>query len=212
MVKIQDRLPEKGYADNQSVEWILSHANYKVAQWKSIMENFHLQLSPNTCSDGNLDWLSQLFGFTGKYWNFAWTVTQKRNILKLGLSFWRIKGTLEAINKWIAALALPIQVWTGNSLILPFTLSATLGSPKFKIVLRIPFSENRGNAVWRESQRITEILTPVATPTHVGFDAFRLGYSQLGECLFTSPLPELLTTENSDNLLVDNSDRTLTTS
>lgn len=212
MVKIQDRLPDKGYADNPTVDWLLAHTNAKVNQWKDIMENFHTQLNPNTCSDSNLDWLSQLFGFTGKYWSFSWSNTQKRNILKLGLSFWAIKGTLSAVNKWVTALSLPIEVWSGSKLVLPFVLGSAMSNPKFKIVLRIPFTENRGNTVWRESIRITETLTPVTTPTYVGFDAFRLGYSQLGECLFSSPLPELLTTENRDNVLVDDRDYNLTTS
>lgn len=212
MVKIQDRLPDKGYQDNQSVEWVLSHANHKISQWATLMETFHLQLSPVTCSDDKLDWLSQLYGFTGKYWNFQWSITQKRNILRLGLSFWRRKGTRSSIEQWVSALGLPIQVWTGDRLVLPFAMPATLTSPKFKIILRIPFSEVRGNQIWRESHRITEILTPITTPTYIGFDAFRVGYSQLGEPMFEQPLPELLTTENRDNLLVDNSDRNLTTS
>ena len=199
MPKILDNLPERGYADNPNVTKLLAFPEAKVSEWADTMANFHTQLDAATSTQ--LEYLGYLFGFTGVYWSATWSDVTKRNIVSLGMKYWAIRGTSNALNLWLVATGIQCSIWQGSVLSLPFKIPAKLGTRRNKVVFRLPLSTIRGNSEWLEAVRMANHLVPVMTPSRVGYETFRLGFSKLGEPMFSNRIFSQDITDANGNLV-----------
>lgn len=178
-------MPERGYQDNPNVINLLTYPEQKVDEWEHTLTNLYKELSPDTCSDEYLDYLAYLFGYTEQYWSLIWSNEVKRNILKLGMQYWQIRGTKNALDQWLSAINIRCIIWTGSVLQLPFTMPKQMGTRRNKVVFRLPLSTRRGSYEWLEAVRMQQNLTPVMTPSRVGYETFKVGFSKLGEPMFS---------------------------
>ena len=206
MDRILENLPERGYQDNDNVKKLLTFPEQKVDEWHSILTNLYKEVDADTCSDEFLDYLAFLYGFSDSYWSFLWSNEVKRNILKLGIKYWQILGTKEALELWLAALNIPCSIWSGSVLTLPFKMSAKLGTRRNKVVFRLPISETRSSYTWLEAVRMSNHHVSVSIPSRVGYETFRLGFSKLGEPMFSRRIFAQDITDGVNPVSTDGSD------
>lgn len=64
--------------------------------------------NPDTCPSSVLPWLA--WAFSVDDWDSNWTDEQKRQVIKQSVYSQRIKGTIGAVKKQLAALGLDIQI------------------------------------------------------------------------------------------------------
>ncbi|PHJ86313.1 hypothetical protein VF07_22420 [Nostoc linckia z6] len=76
-------------------DWLTLPIDEYLMAAKEAVDNFYTDyLDPVTAKTENLDWLGQLCGFTGEYWETSWSQEQKRSLITNAFTFiWESKGT-----------------------------------------------------------------------------------------------------------------------
>ena len=65
-------------------------------------------LRPDTCPSALLPWLAQALSVDS--WDMDWTETQKRDTIKASLAVHRVKGTIGAVRRALAALGIGVDL------------------------------------------------------------------------------------------------------
>lgn len=75
------RLPICGYQDNTPVEWLTRWPDTESCNARLKIDHLRCQVDPRNCDSEWLDWLAQLAGYTGEYWDPVWPDSVKRELI-----------------------------------------------------------------------------------------------------------------------------------
>lgn len=96
-----NRLPRYGWIDIDPdappvADWITAAYDSVLIELQQAILNFPRDyIDPTTARPDALDWLAQLSGYTGEYWDATWPVAIKRQLITDAQAIvWRYKGTL----------------------------------------------------------------------------------------------------------------------
>jgi hypothetical protein len=183
---ISSRLPEKGYRDNPTVIALCAFADSVTSETSSQLESFHRELAPATAKPESLDYLAYLVGFSGRFWDTAWAPEVKRSLISLAHGYiWPNRGSLKVIKRLLEILAVPADLWQAGRLILSFKMPGTFGTGALRFYVRLPISIRKSDRAWREGERILENYAPAFTKHAVVYERFYLGFSQIGDPMFS---------------------------
>jgi len=186
-----DRLP-LAYRQCEPVEWFTGAWDELLVTAKVSGDNFYTNfLDPENCKVEVLDWLAQLAGFTGEYWDPLWSETVKRSLIKNSYDLiWPQKGSRDLLEWILAELGLQAKVYLLGDFLLNVTpLGSPLGSTKgFEYFIRTPLAYLRTNPDWLLAEKLNRLYGPVYCKSRVCYDQFYLTYSVLGDPLFDNPV------------------------
>ncbi len=144
------RLPNESgaYQGNEIVDAITTPWDEQLVDIKNTLLNFNNDfINPDTARVDALDWLAQLSGFTGEYWDTNWTAAIKRELIKNShTKIWSHKGTVMLLQYLLDLFGLDAVVYAENVWFIGIT---AIGSPVggrtlyYAIKLFIPGAENR---------------------------------------------------------------------
>jgi hypothetical protein len=143
-------------------------------------------LNPETAYRANLDWLAQLSGFTGDYWNATWHEYFKRSLIANSFNFiWPNKGT-KYLFSWLFGLfgynALIFQL--GEFLAGINVAGDTLGGKPLQYYVVVSLSYLRTSEEWNQIELLNRIYGPVYQDSRVCYNAFYAGFSVAGDPVF----------------------------
>ena len=90
--------------------------------------------NPDTCPANILPWLA--WAFSVDDWDSNWTDDQKRNVIKQSVYSQRIKGTIGAVTRQLAALGYTIQIlewWQQEPVGTPYTFDVYITASQYQI-------------------------------------------------------------------------------
>lgn len=188
---IYHRLPiESGaYQGNVAVDAITKPFDQILMEYKSLLLHFEANyLNPDTALPENLDWLAQLCGYTGEYWDTAWTPVQKRKLIKNSHQFvWRNKGTRELL-EWLLndVFDLGASIFQPGSFRLDVNrIGETLGGDALIYFIVMPLKFRTTSREWKLAERLDRLYMPCFCESVVVYDQFYLDQSALGHPLMS---------------------------
>lgn len=183
-----NHLPIKGYQDNPDMRSLTSWVDAKYRDKVKQLEDFYLQLNPDTADDDMLDYLAYLVGLSGYYWDATWSAKVKRRMIALAYPvLWAKRGTLDCIRAALDVHELVYDIWVDGVNILPFYLPVTLSNPKLRFYIRLDSAYTRNGREWREAERVLNNYCPAVIKSAVTYKAFILGASVVGDPVFNNP-------------------------
>lgn len=185
MNPVLNRLPEYGYQDNPVTSWLTNWSDLELLRVRNILEQWYLELSPHTCQDISLDYLSSLLGFSGVYWDTKWSSSTKRNVLAMANQLWLNRGTVKGLRMILNILVEEYHIWTRGALEIPFSLPSTFGRNDMRVYIKLPLKYRDNGVQFYEAKRILTGYTPAVIEADVVYEQFYLGFSRLGQPLFT---------------------------
>lgn len=93
--------------------------------------------NPDTCPANVLPWLA--WAFSVDDWDTNWTDDQKRNVIKQSVYSQRIKGTIGAVTRQLAALGYTIQIlewWQKDPEGQPYTFDVYITASQYPLTAR----------------------------------------------------------------------------
>lgn len=93
--------------------------------------------NPDTCPSNVLPWLA--WAFSVDDWDANWTDAQKRNVIKQSVYSQRIKGTIGAVTRQLAALGYTIQIlewWQKDPEGQPYTFDVYITASQYPLTKR----------------------------------------------------------------------------
>lgn len=191
---IYGRLPEESqqYQGNDAADWLTLPWDDLLANSRGLAQNFYTtHLNPATADAANLDWLAQLSGYTGAYWDSQWPVAVKRTLITEAFSrVWPEKGS-RALLEWIIALfGLEMRVYVLGDFLAGYSAAGdTLGSDSgFEYFLRVKLIYARNGSQWALLERLNQLYSPVYVTSQVCYQQFYAGFSVAGDPVFDTPI------------------------
>lgn len=191
---IHGRLPEESqqYQGNDLADWLTDPWDELLTDSRDLAQNFYTtHLNPATAAAANLDWLAQLSGYTGAYWDSQWPVAVKRILIAEAFSrVWPGKGT-RAVLEWVIALfGLEMRVYILGDFLAGYNAAGdTLGTDSgFEYFLRVKLIYSRNSQQWALLERLNRLYSPVYVTSQVCYQQFYAGFSVVGDPVFTSPI------------------------
>lgn len=139
---IYGRLPglNGGYTNNEVADWLTTWPDQELIQARETAESIPTEYDPLLCDEIWLDYLSQLTGFRGKYWDVSWPVPTKRQLINASLDFlWARRGSTESLSFFLSSLGVLHIIRPKGSFILGESrLGDELGSVGFEFVVIAP--------------------------------------------------------------------------
>jgi phage tail P2-like protein len=190
------RLPQYGWQDNEIADAITSAYDQILMELQQEILNFPTNfIDPDTARADALDWLAQLCGYTGEYWDASWTESVKRQLIKDHQMVWANKGTqylleyllnlfglsdtkIRVRGAWRAGVNKPGDAIGGELL----HYSVVIGSPT-------SVGYQRGGAEWRLIDRLRRLYMPAWCDSipegnrYLHYHRFRAGRSAAGDPL-----------------------------
>jgi hypothetical protein len=185
---IYRRLPEDSgqYQGNPIVDAITYPIDQILTQYKVTLENFETDfINPDTAKESNLDWLGQLSGFTGQYWDIGWTAAQKRKLIKNSHNFvWAKTGTKHLL-LWLLneVFELGATIYEINQFLLNSSLLDVqpLGGELLRYYILLPLKYSTNSQQWRLAEKLNLLFSPIYVESDVVYDQFYLNVSGLGD-------------------------------
>ena len=191
---IYGRLPEESqqYQGNDLAEWLTDPWDTLLTDSRNLAQNFYTtHLNPATAAPANLDWLAQLSGYTGAYWDSQWPVAVKRTLIAEAFSrVWPGKGT-RAVLEWVIALfGLEMRVYILGDFLAGINVAGdTLGTNSgFQYFLRVRLIYGRNGTEWALLERLNRLYSPVYVTSQVCYQQFYAGFSVAGDPVFDAPI------------------------
>ena len=182
---IFDSLPEKGYKDNSVADALTLWVDHDLSKVALQLQKFYLELDPDTCQSGMLEYLAFLNGLSGSYWDNSWAEPVKRLMIKIAHSvLWNFRGTTYALKTVLQIHGLTFDVWLDGVSNLTFQIPQKMANPKLRFFIRLPVDYARNGKQWREAERTARNFAPAIVGYKVCHEYFRLGFSQVGEPMF----------------------------
>lgn len=181
---VLNNLPQKGYQDNDVVDWLTLWTDQKLSDTADIMESFWENLIPETCDETYLNYLAFLCGLSGPYWDPKWSTSVKRLMIANAHRFWSNKGTLNTIKEVLDIHSLDYTIWTNGALRVPFAIPAVFGRDDLRLYVRLPLIYQRLSTQFKEAQRTVRNYAPAVVGTKVCFERFYTGFSYIGDPVF----------------------------
>lgn len=184
---IYARLPYQGYQDNPVADWVTQWPDSYLVASATKAQQFYLEVSPDTAQNASLDYLGWLVGYSGTYWDPTWDPAIKRNFIRYSHSYlWPNRGTFGAIRKVLSFYGFTYDIWQDGDLKLTFSLPGTFGTPQLRFYLRLPLAYDRAGYEWKEARRTLRNFAPAVVKASVSYQRFYLGFSRVGDPLFSS--------------------------
>jgi len=197
---IYDRLPgdNEGYRRDQQWDgyepdldaayWLTKPWDTFLVETKEKIDDFYADyLDPVTAKEEYLDWLAQLAGFTGAYWDAQWPTAIKRQLILNSYSFiWPNKGTYDLFVWLFNLFTLEATVFMiGDVLADISTLPAQIshGNLRYWIVVRLIYL--RTSKEWALLERLNDLFGPVFAESRVLYDQFYADFSIAGDLVFS---------------------------
>ncbi|NDC40620.1 MAG: hypothetical protein EBZ77_03575 [Chitinophagia bacterium] len=191
---IYGRLPEESqqYQGNDVADWLTEPWDKLLTDSRNLIDTFYTtHLNPATADAANLDWLAQLSGYTGAYWDNLWPTAVKRTLITEAFSrVWPEKGS-RALLEWVIALfGLEMRVYILGDFLAGINAAGDmLGSNSgFQYFLRVRLIYSRNSQEWLLLERLNRLYSPVYVTSQVCYQQFYAGFSVAGDPVFNSPI------------------------
>lgn len=191
---IYGRLPEESqqYQGNDVADWLSLPWDELLTDSRDLAQNFYTtHLNPATAAAANLDWLAQLSGYTGAYWDSQWPVTVKRTLIAEAFSrVWPGKGSRAVLEWMIALFSLEMRVYILGDFLAGYNAAGDmLGSDSgFEYFLRVRLIYARNGTEWALLERLNRLYSPVYVTSQVCYQQFYAGFSVTGDPVFDTPI------------------------
>lgn len=180
-----NRLPIKGYQDNPLVDWLLQAYDDKLVAVGQQVEQLHKKLDPATTDPEYLDWLAAMVGMVDPYYDPSWPVAVKRLAVAKANEIFSLRGTLAGLKLALDIHSIPYQINASSDLRLPFKLPAVFGTTNSTVFVILPLSIPRTSRPFIEAKKAISNYTSINTPVRACYDKFYVGFSQIGDPLFS---------------------------
>jgi hypothetical protein len=143
-------------------------------------------LDPVTADAANLDWLAQLCGFTGDYWNSTWHEYFKRSLIANSFNFiWPNKGS-ELLFEWLFDLFnYNAKIFRlGDFLADISAADDTLGGDPLTYYIVVTLEYLRESEEWAQLELLNRIYGPVYHDSRVCYNAFYADFSVVDDPVF----------------------------
>lgn len=178
-------LPRDGYQNNPDVEALLTQPDEFLTSTKVLMETFYAKLNPVDCPEGWLDYLAWLNGWSDEYWDTLWKPSVKRLLIALSNTIWKGLGQKQTLELVLTTHGVINRIWASQSLQLPFVMPGKLDTPKGVLYIRLPLKYLRNSLEFREAERTRKNFVPCVIRSQTTYEYFYVGYSALGEPMFS---------------------------
>lgn len=168
-------------------DWLTKPLDANLISVKAAVQNFYQNyLDPDTANPENLDWLAQLCGFTGEYWETNWSVQSKRSLIKNSYTFiWENKGSRKVIEFMLSTFALEGKIYLLGEFLAGRNLAGdALGGEALEYFLLVPLKYLRISYEWRLANKINRLYSPCYVKSLVCYSQFTAGFSAAGEPVF----------------------------
>ncbi len=179
------RLPRDGYQNNDDIKALLTQPDEFLTGVKTLLEGLYQQLNPLIAPEGWLDYIAWLNGWSDEYWDALWTPAIKRALIVISNRVWSGLGQLSTLELILDTHGIEHRIWASTSLQLSFTLPATFHTPKGVVYIRLPLKYVRSSYWFKEAKRSRNNFIPCVLLSDAVYEYFYLGYSNLGEPMFS---------------------------
>jgi len=161
------RLPSDAerYQGNPAVDAITAPFDSILVSYKAAIDNFERDfLNADTARSDALDWLGQLCGFTGKFWQADWTDAQKRLLIKNSHSFiWANKGTERLLIWLLSVFAIDATVLSTGDFLADINAADddSVGGDQLQYYLLMPITYQTTDKAWLLATRLNDLYMPV---------------------------------------------------
>lgn len=179
----------EAYHGNEVVDDITKYWDEKLIKLKADIDDLPRQLNPLTCDKEYLPLLSYITGFTGSYTILDYPEDVQRKMISRAYDFiWKYKGSEEVLGYILTLLEVPHRIWYGAFLVLGYTrLPHPFSTKSLNAYVLISIGVRRNGVEWNNVRRNVDLYTAAFSEIKIAYDAFYLGYSALGEPLFSEP-------------------------
>ncbi|MDM9583083.1 phage tail protein [Nostoc sp. GT001] len=170
-------------------DWLTLPVDEYLVAIKAAVDNFYADyLDPTTAASENLDWLAQLCGFTGEYWETSWTEAQKRSLITNAFTFiWESKGTRAVLEFLLLTFGIQGKIYLlGEFLAGRNVAGDALGGEPLEYFLLLPLAYLRTSYQWRLAVKFNRLYGPVYVKSTVCYSQFVTGFSIAGDPVFDS--------------------------
>lgn len=190
------RLPIFGWqdADPPVADWIVGAYDEVLIEIQQAILNFERDfIVPETARSDALDWLAQLMGYTGEYWDTQWSDTVKRRLIADAQTVvWRYKGTFYLLQYLIGVFELESRI--------KLRLQWRIGTSKIGdaiggglLVYALILGSNttpgyvRDSSEWRLLERLNRLFMPcwcqpeTLNGNYLHYHRWRVGRSAVGD-------------------------------
>jgi phage tail P2-like protein len=168
-------------------DWLTVGVDENLMAVKGAIASFYADyLDPQTAKSQNLDWLAQLVGFTGEYWETNWAEAIKRQLIADSLTFiWENKGTRAILEYLLLTFAIVGRIYMlGEFLAARNRAGEALGGELLEYFILVPLRYLRASVEWRLAVKFNRLYGPVFVKSMVCYEQFFAGFSAAGEPVF----------------------------
>jgi phage tail P2-like protein len=185
---VYHRLPEESqqYQGNDVVDALTYPIDKILVDYKNALLNFEANfINPDTCRADALDWLAQLCGYTGEYWDSTWTEEQKRKLIKYSHIFvWAQKGS-EILLNWLLndVFELSATIYQVGEFLADISEADNdvIGGDLLEYFILLPLSYETYSKEWKLAEKINKLYSPVWVDSDVVYDGFYADFSEVGD-------------------------------
>ena len=187
---IYDRLPSDSerYNGNPVVDAITAPFDSILVSYKSAIDNFERDfLNADTARSDALDWLGQLCGFTGKFWQADWTDAQKRLLIKNSHSFiWANKGTERLLIWLLSVFAIDATVYSVNDFLADLSAADddSVGGSQLEYFIVMSLVYETFSPQWKLAEKLNYLYMPLFCDSDCVYDGFYADLSKTGDPIF----------------------------
>jgi phage tail P2-like protein len=166
--------------------WITQWFDELLVKTKASIDDLPRQLNALTCDADWIDFVAYLSGFSGEYWDKAWSMATKRAIASKANWIWSNKGTQEVLEYIIAAVGLSAVIWLADdgTFDVDNLDEISFGEPQYQYFIQVPFSYDRDGMSFRLAEKINRLYGPIVCDSAVCYDGIYLDYSEFGDAFF----------------------------
>ena len=187
---IYDRLPSDSerYNGNPIVDAITQPIDSILVSYRAALSNFERDfLDPDTARSDALDWLGQLCGFTGKFWQADWTDAQKRLLIKNSHSFiWANKGTERLLIWLLSVFAIDATVLSTGDFLADINAADddSVGGDQLQYYVLMPITYQTTDKAWLLATRLNDLYMPVFCDSAIVYASFMADLSSADDPTF----------------------------
>lgn len=144
------------------------------------------QVDPLLCDPEWLDLLAVMAGFTGEYWDKAWPIPVKRQLIANAFTLiWSNKGSEEVLRFLLDAFGLVYDIWQGDQFLAGLDAAGSeVGTPQWRFVIRVGLEYLRNSPQFKLAEKLNRLYSPLFTDNRVAFKQFYSGFSIAGDPVF----------------------------
>jgi hypothetical protein len=201
---IHDRLPgeNEGYRKDEEwgghdpienppiARWLTTPWDELLMEWKTYIDDIPKNyLDPATALPSALDWLGQLWGFTGEYWDTGWPDIIRRTLIQNSQWIWINMGT-ETLMTWMIALfGLKATLYQLGDFRADISEAEdTIGNDgrEFEIFVIVNLADYfRVSAQWRLLERLCDLYMPIYVEKTICYEEFYADFSLADDPIFS---------------------------